>query len=187
MIGARRSMRHAQQELDHESLIRLWTKTTQGVVDYGLGINYAKLERPKLGIFDGLKLVIDPAVGFEMQCFLVLHLFGHSVQWIAPSYRPEIVAAPEPQDDLESYLQVLETYERNAARFGLQLLHESGMTELDQWFFDFAASDWKYVEAFYRTGRIPMWESCRVKDASAIEPLHIPPLKPRPVEVRFAF
>jgi hypothetical protein len=29
--------------------------------------------------------VIDPDVGFEMQCFLLLHLFGHSVQWVAPS------------------------------------------------------------------------------------------------------
>ena len=26
-----------------------------------------------------------------MQCFLMLHLFGYSVRWVAPSYRPEIV------------------------------------------------------------------------------------------------
>jgi hypothetical protein len=187
MFGARRTMRHAHQELGDTSLVRLWTKTTNAVVDYGLSIIYGRLERPKLGIFDGLRLVIDPAVGFEMQCFLVLHLFGHSVQWVAPSYRPEILAVPEPKDDLEAYLQALETYERAAARFGLQLLHESGISDLDQWFFDFAASDWKYVEAFYRTGCIPMWESCRVHGASPIEPLRIPPLQPRLVEVRYAF
>ena len=168
-------------------LVALWTAITQRVIDYGFKLEYARLELPKLGIFDGLRLVIDPAVGFEMQCFLVLHLFGHSVQWVAPSYRPEILAVPGPEKDLEVYLKALESYERNAARFGLQLLHESGMTDLDQWFFDFAATDWKYVEAFYRTGSIPTWESCRVQGASAVEPLRIPPLKPRPVDVRYAF
>jgi hypothetical protein len=180
-------MPHAHEELCDKVLIRLWTKTTRAVVDYGFEILYRELERPKLGIFDGLKIVIDPAVDFEMQCFLVLHLFGHSVQWVAPSYRPEILDAPEPKSDLEAYLRALESYEGNAARFGLQLLHEAGIRDLDQWFFDFATSDWKYVEAFYRTGTIPAWESCRVHGASAIEPLAIPPLKPRPVEVRYAF
>jgi hypothetical protein len=180
-------MRHAHQELGDESLIRLWTRTTKVVVEYGLEISYGRLVRPKLGIFNGLRIVIDPAVGFEMQCFLVLHLFGHSVQWVAPSYRPEILDAPAPENDLEGYLRALESYERNAARFGLQLLHESGIADLDQWFFDFAASDWKYVEAFYRIGIIPTWESCRVHGAGPIEPLGIPPLKPRPVDVRYAF
>jgi hypothetical protein len=180
-------MRLAKQEPGDESLIRLWTKTTKVVVGYGLGIIYGNLERPKLGIFDGLRIVIDPAVDFEMQCFLVLHLFGHSVQWVAPAYRPEILDAPEPESDLEAYLTALESYEGNAARFGLQLLHEAGITDLDQWFFDFAASDWKYVEAFYRTGSIPTWESCRVHGASVIEPLSIPPLKPRLVDARYAF
>jgi hypothetical protein len=170
-----------------DMLVTLWTAITQRVLDYGFKLEYARLERPKLGIFDGERIVIDPAVDFEMQCFLVLHLFGHSVQWVAPSYRPEILAVPVPEHDLEVYLQALESYERNAARFGIQLLHESGIFDLDQWFFDFAASDWKYVEAFYRTGCIPTWKSCRVRGASAVEPLRIPPFKPRPVDVRYAF
>jgi hypothetical protein len=178
-------MRNAGQKLSDEILIGLWTKITQRVVDYGLGLSYEKLERPRLGIFNGLKIVIDPAVEFETQCFLVLHLFGHSVQWIAPSYRAEILGVSD--NDLEIYLKALERYERNAARFGLQLLRESGITELDQWFFDFAESDWKYVETFYRTGRIPPWETCRVQAAGPIEPLPVPPLTPRLVDVRYAF
>jgi hypothetical protein len=158
---------------------------TGRVVGYGFGIEYGRLERPMLGIFDGLKIVIDPAVGFEMQCFLVLHLFGHSVQWVAPSYQPEILGISDA--DLQVYLQALERYERNAARFGLQLLHESGITDLDQWFFDFAETDWKYVETFYRTGSIAPWEICRVLGARPVEPRQIPPLAPRLVEVRYAF
>jgi hypothetical protein len=171
--------------LEAEALIRLWVSITRRIADYGFAIEYRPLERPKLGIFDGLKIVIDPAVEFEMQCFLALHLFGHSVQWVAPSYKPEITGQSDANLDL--YLDALERYERNAARFGLQLLHESCITDLDQWFFDFAETDWRYVEIFYRTGSIPAWKSCAVQGARPIEPLQIPPLEPRPVEVRYAF
>jgi hypothetical protein len=163
----------------------LWERITRRVVGYGFAIEYRPLERPRLGIFDGLKIVIDPAVDFEMQCFLALHLFGHSVQWAAPSYKPEIMGISDA--DLDLYLKALERYERNAARFGLQLLHEASVTDLDQWFFDFAETDWRYVETFYRTGSIPAWKSCEVRGARPIEPWQIPPLEPRPVEVRYAF
>jgi hypothetical protein len=168
-----------------EDLVRVWTRLTQRIVAYGFGVAYGTLDRPKLGIFDGLKLTIDPAVDFEMQCFLLLHLFGHSAQWVAPSYRPEIIGVKE--DDLDVYLTALERYERNAARFGLQLLHEAGITDLDSWFFDFAETDWKYVETFYRQGFLPPWEACIVRGAKPVEPLPIPPLQPRLVEARFAF
>src|SRR5262245_15207154 len=30
--------------------------------------------------FDGLRIAIDPDVAFEMQCFVLLRLFGHSAQ-----------------------------------------------------------------------------------------------------------
>jgi hypothetical protein len=180
-----RAPRAAINVLDAEVLVRLWTRITERVVGYGFGIEYGSLERPKLGIFDGLRIVIDPAVDFEMQCFLVLHLFGHSVQWVAPSYRPEIQGISD--TDLEPYLRALEHYERNAARFGLQLMHESGVTELDNWYFDLAETDWRYVETFYRTGSIPPWETCRVRGANPIEPLGIPRLEPRLVDLRYAF
>jgi hypothetical protein len=68
----------------HE-LIDIWTAVSSGVVKQGFAIEYRDLEPPRTGIFDGLRIVLDPDVGFEMQCFLLLHLFGHSVQWVAPS------------------------------------------------------------------------------------------------------
>ena len=175
----------APRELDAATLLRVWTRLTPRIVEYGFALEYGTLERPRLGIFDGLTITIDPVVDFEMQCFLLLHLFGHSVQWVAPSYRPEIIGVSA--DDLEVYLAALERYERNAARFGLQLLHESAITDLDPWFFDFAETDWRYVETFYRQGAIPPWETCVVRGAKPVEPLPIPPLEPRLVEERFAF
>ena len=172
--------------LDAGTLVRLWTAITARVVTYGFGLEYAALERPKLGIFDGRRLTIDPAVGFEMQCFLVLHLFGHSVQWVAPS----LTASLEPirsSGDRARFLDALKVYEFEAARFGLQLLHDAGIHSLDAWYSDFVESDWRYVEGYYATGHLPAWSDCVVSGCAAITPAPIPPLEQRLVEVRFAF
>lgn len=51
-------------------------------------------------------------------------------------------------------MRVLHAYEREAAGFGMQLMHQVGVTTLDQWYSDFVATDWRYVERYYSlTGR----------------------------------
>jgi len=84
-------------------------------------------------------------------------------------------------------MQVLHDYEREAAGFAMQLMHERGVTTLDQWFSDFVETDWRYVERYYQTDKLPAWEDCIVRDASMIIPTPIPPLRHHQVEVRFAF
>ena len=167
-------------------LVEIWAAASSGIVKYGFGIEYRDLEAPRTGIFDGLKIVIDPDVGFEMQCFLLLHLFGHSVQWVAPSLEPKL-AELQHTEDRPRFMQVLHDYEFEAARYALTLMHEAGVTHLDQWYSDFVATDWRYVEGFYRTGSIPPWEDCVVSDCPLVEPAPIPALRHRRVEVRFAF
>ena len=115
----------------------------------------------------------------------MLHLFGHSVQWVAPSYRPEIRGRRE--NDLEVFIDAVERYERNAARFGLQLLHECGITDLDPWFFDFAETDWRYVETFYRTGRFRPGRAASSAARPRSSPCRSRRWQPRRVEERFAF
>jgi hypothetical protein len=82
---------------------------------------------------------------------------------------------------------VLRDYEFEAAGFALTLLHELCVRDLDAWFSDFVATDWRYVERYYREDRIPPWNECVVSGAPLIQPLPIPPLEHRRVEVRFAF
>jgi hypothetical protein len=171
--------------LSPEDSVRLWTRIAERIVGYGFTIEYGRLEPPRTGIFDGLKITIDPGIDFEMQCFILLHLFGHLVQWLAPTYRPEIQGVPE--DPLEPFLEAVRVYEHSAARFALQLMHDAGITDLDRWFFDFAETDWRYVDTFYRTGAIPSWESCVVAAGRPVVPLEIPRFEPRRVEVRYAF
>jgi hypothetical protein len=58
---------------------------------------------------------------------------------------------------------------------------------LDQWFSDFVETDWRYVERYYQTEKLPEWKDCIVRDAAMISPTPIPVLKHHQVEVRFAF
>jgi len=172
--------------LPSNDMVALWREATSGIVKYGFVIEYRDLEPPRTGIFDGLRIVIDPDVGFEMQCFLLLHLFGHSVQWVAPSIEHKL-ADLQHTDDKGRFLQVLHDYEREAAGFAMQLMRERGVTTLDEWFGDFVETDWRYVERYYQTNTLPRWEDCIVRGAGTITPSPIPPLTHRQVEVRFAF
>ena len=175
--GARLSLADAGQ---------LWGAVHAAVLRYGFAITFEELEPPRTGIFDGLRIVIDPRVSIEMRCFLLLHLFGHSVQWVAPS----LTASVEPirsSGDRDRFLDALRVYEFEAAGFGLQLLHEAGIYSLDAWYSDFVESDWRYVEGYYATGRLPAWSDCVVSGCAVITPAPIPPLEHRQVDVRFAF
>ena len=172
--------------MPNNELVQVWAAASSGIVKYGFAIAYRDLEPPRTGIFDGLRIVIDPDVGFEMQCFLLLHLFGHSVQWVAPSIEHKLEALQH-TDDRARFMQVLHDYEFEAAGFGLQLLHERGITQQDRWYSDFVHTDWRYVERYYETDTLPPWEECVVSGGSLIEPRPIPPLTHRQVEVRFAF
>src|SRR3954469_24555517 len=149
-------------------MVDLWVTITSGVVKRGFAIEYRDLDPPRTGIFDGLKIVIDPDVEFEMQCFVLLHLFGHSVQWVAPCLAHKLEALQNTADK-ERFLQVLHDYEQEAARFGLRLLHELGIDDLDDWFSDCVAADWRYVERYYREDQIPPWRECLVAGAPRVE------------------
>jgi hypothetical protein len=181
LVGAR-----VVGDMPSADMVDLWGKVSSGIVKYGFVIEYRDLEPPRTGIFDGVRIVIDPDVGFEMQCFLLLHLFGHSVQWVAPSLAHTIEELQSTADRAR-FLQVLHDYEFEAARFGMQLMHERGVAHLDQWYSDFVETDWRYVERFYRTDRIPVWVDCIVSGCPLIQPAPIPSLTHRQVDVRFAF
>ena len=181
LVGAR-----VVGELPSADMVDLWVRISSGIVKYGFVIEYRDLEPPRTGIFDGLRITIDPDVGFEMQCFLLLHLFGHSVQWVAPSLA-HTLGELQSTEDRSRFLQVLHDYEFQAAGFGMQLMHERGVTRLDQWYSDFVETDWRYVERFYQTDKIPPWTDCIVTGCPLIEPAPIPALRHRQVEVRFAF
>jgi hypothetical protein len=172
--------------LPSADMVDLWTRVSSGIVKHGFVLEYRDLEAPRTGIFNGLRIVIDPDVGFEMQCFLLLHLFGHSVQWVAPALEHKLDALQN-TSERPRFMRVLHAYELEAAALGMQLMHERGVTGLDQWYSDFVETDWRYVERYYQTGQLPRWEDCVVAGQAPIQPIPIPVLKHHEVEVRFAF
>lgn len=167
-------------------LAHLWVQATSGIVKYGFGIEYRDLEPPRTGTFDGLRLVLDPDVDFEMQCFVLVHLFGHCVQWVSPALAASAAAVQE-TTDRQKFIEIAHDYELEASRLGLKMLHERGVTDMDQWLSDFVESDWRYLRTYYETGQTPPWESCIARGCPVLTPLAIPAFAPRPVEVRYAF
>ncbi len=179
------------KRLSDELATRVWEIATRGVLSHGFAIRFDDLsdqEQKKTGTFDGLEIVLHNGNEFQLQIFILLHLFGHSVQWVAPSLEHTLQGIQE-KDDLNKFLVFLRHYEFEAARFGLQLLHDGGVSEADDWFTEMVDIDWQYVRLYYLSGMIPSLEDAAILSSNPpkIEPLKIPELRHRRVKVRYAF
>lgn len=174
------------RELPAQRVRQLWQDLVAAIEAYGFEVVREEIEDPKTGTFNGLKIKVDPGSDLESQCFILLHLFGHSVQWVAPAL-VEITERIQNTTDKAAFMQALYDYETEAASLGLQLLHEIGVTDLDQWLSDYADADWRYVEAFYNTGKLLDFETLLLPNRPLAKPKPIPELKLRKVQVRFAF
>lgn len=142
---------------------------------YGVRLVDCEMPPPFLSDLDGEQIQIDPAVGPCGRLFLIAHLFGHTVQWnLDPSW-----AAKSFQPVLEEpVIQMLADYECEAAAYGLTLLHQAGLTQIDFWFSNYSRCDLEYLSNFYRTGfKTPFWSFWR-SGAPAVEPKPIPHFTP---------
>jgi len=119
---------------------------------YGIRIVTRDIPDPLTGDLDGAEIDIDYAVSPEQRLFLLAHLFGHTVQWNVNPALFEIGRRYQPPVN-EDLIPAVIAYEREAACYGLAMLHEIGITDIDQWFCDYAASDQTYLLHFYRTAK----------------------------------
>ncbi len=161
-------------------------RARERIESYGVRVYIGDVKDPNTGIFDGSEIGIDYANDLEMSLFVLVHLFGHTVQWnTVPAYRTidQRVHPGAPPAILEE----ARVYEENASRYGLQLLHEAGVEDRDQWLSDWRASDWKYLSTYYATGKLPPWSECRSTGHALLTPLPIPRFIPRRFYPRYAF
>jgi len=184
--GLNRAAKLLIGSIEDDRAAELWSAIVARVKHYGFSVDRGDLEPPRTGIFNGREITVDADAELESQCFILLHLFGHSVQWVAPSLEHKTKLLQETTDK-PRFLEVLHDYEFEAACFGLQVLHECGVTDLDQWFSDFVEADWRYVERYYQTGQIEDFGYFIVVGAPIMKPLPIPTLELKEVQVRFAF
>src|SRR5579871_2205190 len=140
------------RKLPHEYFERILGLATGRIEHYGFSIVYSdKLPISSAAEFDGLSFVLQQEMSPDAALFNLLHIFGHSLQWcVSPETfvlaRKKIV----PGDPLpESELLAIRNYEQQASEYGIQLLHEINIFELDQWVSDIWLWDWEYLQSVY--------------------------------------
>lgn len=142
---------------------------------YGIPLHVRDVRDPFTGDLDGAEIQVDYDLEPADALFIAAHLVGHTIQWnvAEEDRRIGLLPVPVPCAD-DAVLASLERYERDAARYSLQLLHDAGIRDLDQWFSDYAECDVRFLLEYYRTGvkRAPLdyW----VDGTLLVEPVVIP-------------
>ena len=151
---------------------------------FSISVRFVHGQSPFLGDLDGAEIRVQHGDDSGATLFTLGHLFGHTVQWNLSERARRIGTKPDgaytPADLLE-----IEQYEAEASRYGMQLLHELGVYDLDQWLSDFAACDIAYLKHFYLTGErtapIRFWRD----ETLLLMPLPIPTFTPRRFKYRW--
>jgi len=144
---------------------------------WGIPVSISDVPHPFTGDLDGEQILVDHDLEIEDAVFILVHLFGHTVQWNV-SERARQIAFARPGQWSEAALAEVGAYELEACRYSLQLLHEAGFHDLDQWISDFAACDAAYLMHFYRTGEKLPFRSFWRDGCPLVTPLPIPPFHP---------
>lgn len=168
----------AAAPVSNEELQRIFDRLERHIeVKYGIPVRIEDVPNPFTGDLDGAEIQIDYAEDTAGALFLLVHLFGHTVQWNLSAEDREIGSrlAMNPSDEL---MRRLLAYEQQAARYSLAVLHEIGVRHLDAWISDFSACDLRYLEHFYRTGEKRPFHSFWVKGTPVIVPEAVPAFQP---------
>lgn len=144
---------------------------------WGIPVMLRDVPHPFTGDLDGTEIHVDYDLTSEDALFIIVHLFGHTVQWNTSADARRIGKHPGPWT--EELLAELRAYETDACRLSLQLFHDAGIHDLDQWLSDFAACDYRYLDHFYRTGTKPDFRSFWTDGNPVLTPLPIPAFSPQ--------
>jgi hypothetical protein len=162
--------------------------------NYGLFVCDAALETPKTGLFDGTTITLSSRMDSEMSLFVLLHLFGHVVQWCTSETDRQLgLLTPTPATLTAELTSRIVDYETRAARYGLALLERAHLADdVRSWISDWTSADLRYLLDVYRNEvTADPFQNFRERylrpGASLLEPLNIPPFVPRLFDMRFAF
>ena len=144
---------------------------------YGVPVVISDVVHQFTGDLDGSEIRIDYELSLEEATFILVHLFGHTVQWNLSAYAREIGARVQ-ANPTEEQLAELARYELEACQYSLQLFHEAGVKDLDQWLADFHGCDFAYLRHFYATKEKRPFYSFWKDGQPPIAPLPIPEFQP---------
>ena len=145
---------------------------------YGIDVRIADVLDPNTGDFDGARISVDYDQDLEIALFVLVHLFGHTVQWnISEEFR-RIGLQTSPGKSAEE-LALIHDYERDATRYSIALMHEAGVTDMDQWITEWWRADWAFLVHFYETGeRLDVRTLLEAGTGEPLAPLPIPEFTP---------
>jgi hypothetical protein len=144
---------------------------------YAVPVVISDVANPFTGDLDGAEIRVDYEVSLEEAVFIVAHLFGHTIQWNLSADARDIGTRTQ-QNPTAEQLAALHTYEQEACRYSLQLFHDAGITDVDQWVSDFSACDFAYLRHFYTTGEKRPFKSFWNDGSPLLTPLAIPDFRP---------
>ena len=144
---------------------------------YALKVNIGPVTGFYTGQFDGKEIWVDLERDAQEAVFILVHLFGHTVQWNLDE-KLRLLGLGNPivaEEDLPR----IYNYERQASQLGLALLEQIGELRLARWLSDCFGADWKFLKHFYRTGEKLRFERVDGADEPLLEPLPIPNFIPQ--------
>ena len=144
---------------------------------YGIPIRIRDVPNPFTGDLDGAEIHVDYDEGIESALFIIAHLFGHTVQWNTDAAAREIGYRIF-KNPTEEEMRRLREYELEACRYSVQLFHEAGVRDCDQWLADYSACDFAYLDHAYRTGEKRAFKSFWKDGQPLLEPKPIPSFHP---------
>ncbi|HLX61622.1 MAG TPA: hypothetical protein VKX17_10105 [Planctomycetota bacterium] len=157
---------------------------------YGIISTITDVIDPNTGDFDGSWIKVDYQLDPESALFVLLHLFGHTVQWnVSEEFRK--LGQETTSGATAEQLAQIKIYEKQATQFSVQLLHECNIFDRDQWVSDWWCADWKWLSHFYKTGEklnqfeVRKW--IKPGEAELLTPLPIPEFTPQKFVSRWAF
>ena len=144
---------------------------------WGIPVVIADVANPFTGDLDGAEIKVDYDLSAEDALFIIVHLFGHTAQWNTSeaARRWGHYKGPFTADVVTQ----IRAYEHEACQFSLQLFHECGVHDLDQWLSDFSACDLAYLVHFYATGKTGSFRTFWRDGTPLLEPKAIPPFTPQ--------
>lgn len=154
---------------------------------YGIPVMISDVLDPNTGDFDGMRIQVDHDQDLESALFVLIHLFGHTVQWnVSEEYRRlgHDLSIGKGEEELKK----IYAYEKDATRISLQLLHDVGIKDLDRWVSDWWHADWKYLAHYYRTGeKLDFRTLIRPGEGETLTPTEIPAFTPQRWLSRWSF
>ena len=152
---------------------------------YSLKVNVGPVTGSYTGQFDGKEIWVDLDKDPEEAVFILVHLFGHTVQWNVDEELRRLGLANT--GVTEADLPRIYRYERQASQLGLALLEETNEFRLARWLANRFGADWKFLAHFYRTGEKVRFETEDGADEPILVAIPIPRFIPQRWPLRGAF